>query len=157
MKINLIKASIENAEKIHHMQIKAFRKLLEKYEDYTTNPANENVDKIIGRIKQETTDFYIIKMKNVSVGAIRINKLENGEKCRIAPIFVLPEYQNKGIAQKVFEIIQEKYKPKNGWILDTILEEKGNCYLYEKIGYRKTGKVDNINEKMNIVYYEKNY
>jgi hypothetical protein len=48
MKISLIKASIENAEEIHQMQIKAFRKLLEKYEDYTTSPANENIDKIIG-------------------------------------------------------------------------------------------------------------
>ena len=27
--------------------------------------------------------------------------------------------------------------------LDTILQEKGNCYLYEKMGYRKAGKTEN--------------
>jgi hypothetical protein len=48
MEMNLVKASIENAEEIHQTQIKAFRKLLEKYEDYTTSPTNENIDKIIG-------------------------------------------------------------------------------------------------------------
>jgi hypothetical protein len=39
--------------------------------------------------------------------------------------------------------------------LDTILQEKGNCHLYEKIGYKKTGKIEKINERMDIVYYEK--
>ena len=155
VEINLVKASVENAEEIHKMQIEAFRNLLEKYKDYDTNPGNENIDKVIERIKQETTDYYIIKMENISVGAIRINKLENGEKCRIAPIFILPEYQNKGIAQEVFKIIEEEYKPKDGWILSTILEEERNCYLYEKMGYKKTGEGKKINEIMNIVYYEK--
>jgi GNAT superfamily N-acetyltransferase len=155
MKITLIKATVENAKEIHQMQIESFKKLLDIYQDYETNPGNEKIDKIIGKINQETTDFYIIKTENISVGAIRINKLENGLKCRIAPIFILPEYQNNGIAQKVFKIIEEEYKPKNGWILDTILEEKGNCHLYEKIGYTKTGKIEKINERMNIVYYEK--
>lgn len=39
--------------------------------------------------------------------------------------------------------------------LDTILQEKGNRYLYEKLGYRQTGKTEQINDKMMIVYYEK--
>jgi hypothetical protein len=69
----------------------------------------------------------------------------------------LPEYQNKGIAQKVFEIIEEKYKPENGWCLDAILQETGNCYLYEKMGYNRTGKIEKINDRMGIVYYEKKY
>lgn len=41
------------------------------------------------------------------------------------------------------------------WELDTILQEKGNCYLYEKIGYTQTGKMKPINDKMTIVSYEK--
>ena len=39
--------------------------------------------------------------------------------------------------------------------LDTILQEKGNCCLYEKLGYHQTGKTEQINDKMTIVYYEK--
>lgn len=39
--------------------------------------------------------------------------------------------------------------------LDTILQEKGNCYLYEKMGYRKTGKTEKINDRLTLVFYEK--
>ena len=157
MEIILEKATIENAHEIHHMQIISFKALLDKYKykDYDTNPGNENIDRVIGRINQKETDYYIIKYKNISVGAVRVINLENDKKCRVSPIFILPEYQNKGIAQHVFKIIEEKYKPENGWILDTILQEKGNCHLYEKIGYKKTGKVEKINEIMDIVHYEK--
>jgi GNAT superfamily N-acetyltransferase len=156
MNILLEKATIENVEEIHQMQIKSFKSLLEKYKDYDTNPGNENIGRIIQRFNQEFTDYYLIKIENISVGAIRVIRLDNGLKCRVAPIFILPEYHNRGIAQKVFEIIEEKYKPKNGWILDTILQEEGNCHLYEKIGYKKNGKIEKINENMDIVYYEKN-
>ena len=155
MDLKLEKATIGNINEIHQMQIKAFKNLLEKYEDYDTNPGNENIDKIVARINQKTTDYYIIKFQNISVGAIRICNLDEGKICRISPIFIIPEFQNKGIAQNVFNIIEEKYKPQNGWILDTILQEEGNCYLYEKIGYKKTGKIEKINDKMDIVYYEK--
>lgn len=32
---------------------------------------------------------------------------------------------------------------------------RGNCYLYEKLGYHQTGKTEIINDKMTIVFYEK--
>jgi hypothetical protein len=40
-------------------------------------------------------------------------------------------------------------------IVDTILQEKGNLHLYEKLGYHQTGRVDKVNDHMDIVYYEK--
>lgn len=64
------------------------------------------------------------------------------------------EFRNKGIAQKTFDEI-EKIHGNENWKLDTILQEKGNCHLYEKLGYKKTGIIENINERMDIVYYEK--
>ncbi|MPN31303.1 hypothetical protein SDC9_178777 [bioreactor metagenome] len=41
MEICLRKAGLEDAQIIHEMQVKAFENLLEKYEDYETNPGNE--------------------------------------------------------------------------------------------------------------------
>jgi N-acetylglutamate synthase-like GNAT family acetyltransferase len=155
VKIKLEKAFIENAEEIYQMQIKSFKKLLEKYKDYDLNPGNEKIERTMARINEKITDFYIIKMDGKSVGGIRIRTYDDGMLCKVGPLFVLPEYQNRGIAQKTFEIIEAKYKPKNGWILDTILEEEGNCHLYEKIGYKKTGKIEKVNEIMTLVFYEK--
>jgi GNAT superfamily N-acetyltransferase len=155
MDVKLVKANMDNIEEIYEMQIITFKPLLDKYQDFDLNPGNETIERTIARMNEKITDYYIIKLNEISVGGIRIRRYEEGDLCKVGPLFVLPEYQNKGIAQKVFKIIEEIYKPKNGWILDTILQEKGNCHLYEKIGYTKTGKIENINEKMDIVFYEK--
>ena len=155
MDIKLIKANLNDVDELYKMQIITFKPLLDKYQDYDLNPGNENIEKTIARMNENFTDYYIIIFDKISVGGIRIRRLEEENLCKVGPIFILPEYQNKGIAQRVFTIIEEMYKPKNGWILDTILQESGNCHLYEKIGYKKTGKVEKINEKMDIVYYEK--
>lgn len=50
----------------------------------------------------------------------------------------------------------EKIHGKDNWRLATILQETGNCYLYEKMGYHQSGNLTNINEKMTIMGYEKN-
>ena len=34
--------------------------------------------------------------------------------------------------------------------------EKGNLYLYEKMGYKQTGKTEVINERLTLVFYRKN-
>jgi N-acetylglutamate synthase-like GNAT family acetyltransferase len=154
MDINLIKASIDDAEEIYKMQIITFKPLLEKYQDYDLNPSSEKIEKTVARLNEEITDYYIIKLKENSIGGIRIRRYEEGNLCKVGPLFILPEYQNRGIAQNVFKIIEKEYNPKNGWILDTILQEKGNCHLYEKIGYKKTGEIKK-NERMDIIYYEK--
>jgi len=154
MHITLIKSGLNDASVIHEMQIKAFMPLLEKYQDYETSPANESVERIIDRLNQSFTDYYIIKSSNISIGAIRIVRKKNNTY-RISPIFILPEHQGKGIAQKVFSIVEEIYNDAILWELDTILQEQGYCYLYEKLGYQKTGQIIQINDKMSIVFYEK--
>ncbi|GGH27666.1 GNAT family N-acetyltransferase [Paenibacillus segetis] len=154
MEITLFKSSLNEAEIIHEMQVKAFKTLLEKYQDYETSPGNESLERIIERLNQSFTDYYIIKRYSVPVGAIRIVKKANSAY-RVSPIFILPDYQGMGIAQKVFSIIEDMYDNAQIWELDTILQEHGNCYLYEKLGYRKTGEMVQINDKMTIVFYEK--
>lgn len=154
MNISLTKSKLKDAEIIHEMQIKSFMPLLEKYRDYETSPTNEPLEKIIERINQPFTDYYIIESDNIAVGGIRIVKKDN-RHYRVSPIFILPEYQGKGIAQKVFQIIEQIYCDAKVWELDTILQEKGNCYLYEKIGYIKTGEIKVINDKLTLVFYKK--
>lgn len=154
MSILLIKADTRDAETIHSMKIKSFMPLLEKYKDFETSPANEPIEKVITQIKQSFTDYYIIRKDGIDVGGIRIVKMENNRN-RISPVFILSEYQKKGIAQKVFQLVEKIYCDTTIWELDTILQEQGNCYLYEKLGYRRTGKIKVINNNMTLVFYEK--
>ena len=155
MKIELIRARLKDAKEIWEMQIKSFKKLLDKYQDFETNPANEFISNIEMRLKQNFTFFYFICIDNKKVGAIRIidHKEENKNK-RISPIFILPKYRNKGIAQSAIKICEEIHGNTN-WELSTILKEKGNCYLYEKLGYYPTGKTQVINDRLTLIFYEK--
>lgn len=155
MKIDLIRASLKDSKEIWEMQIKSFKELLDKYQDFETNPANEPISNIEMRLKQNFTFFYFIFVDNKKVGAIRIiDYKEIGRNKRISPIFVLPEYRNKGIAQSVIKICEDIHG-KNNWELSTILQEKGNCYLYEKLGYHSNGKTQVINDKLTLIFYEK--
>ncbi|WP_342426684.1 GNAT family acetyltransferase [Paenibacillus sp. FSL L8-0158] len=52
-------------------------------------------------------------------------------------------------------MIEELYYNVSMWELDTILQEQGNCHLYEKLGYKRTDKINVINDRMTIVFYEK--
>ena len=155
MDIQLVRAFLEDADKIWKMQVESFMSLYEKYQDTDTSPATEPLEKVIWRLEQPNTYFYFIVADEIPVGAIRVidDKKENIRK-RISPIFILPEHRNKGYAQKAI-IEAEKIHGDKNWSLDTILQEKGNCALYEKMGYVPTGRTEEINDKLILVHYEK--
>ena len=155
MEIQLVRATVDDAKEIHAMQIESFRELLEKYQDFETSPANESVEKVETRLKQEFTYFYFIYASSQKAGAIRIvDKKETGKNKRISPIFVLQKFQGMGIAQEAIRLC-EKIHGDDEWELETILQEPRNCYFYEKMGYIQTGKTEVINERLTLVFYEK--
>lgn len=155
MEVTLTRADINDAKELHAMQVEAFKELLEKYQDFDTNPGNESIEKVEARLKQDFTFYYFICNDRQKVGAVRVvDSKENGTNKRISPIFVLPEFQGKGIAQEAIRLCEEAHGNGN-WELDTILQEPKNCHLYEKMGYRQTGRTTVINERLTLVFYEK--
>ena len=153
--MRLVRATVNDCEKIWSLQIEAFADLLAKYQDYETNPGNEPKENIQAKLLDEFTFFYFIYLEDEIAGAVRVVDRKNGNRKRIAPIFIMKKFRNRGLAQKTFKEI-ERIHGSDNWMLDTILQEAGNCYLYEKLGYQRTGEIENINERMDIVYYEKN-
>ena len=155
MELILKRATCEDAELIWKMQIEAFSDLYEKYQDTDTSPATEPLEKILSRLRQCFTYYYIIEVDKNIVGALRVvDKKEKGSAKRISPIFILKKYRNMGIAQAAI-IEAERIHGNDNWELDTILSEKGNCYLYEKMGFKSTGKTEKVKDKMSLVFYQK--
>ena len=79
-------------------------------------------------------------------------------KCRrsvFGPIFILTEYQSFGYAQEAIRQAEAEYPESILWELETILQEPKIRHLYEKMGYRRTGKTERIRDGMDLVYYEK--
>lgn len=153
--MELKRATAKDKEILWKMQREAFAELLARYEDYEVSPGNESIERVEAKLLQPCTYFYYIIAEGNTVGAIRIVDMKDGSRKKISPLFIMPQYRNKGYAQAAMAEAERLHGADN-WKLDTILEEAGNCYLYEKIGYRKTGQTEKINEKMTIVYYEKN-
>ena len=108
--IKLEKASDADAEEILFMQQAAFAPLLEKYKDYATNPAAENLERVCGRLTYTNTDTFFIVANNTKVGWIRI--AHGYEVCKLKQILILPEFQGNGYAQSAIALAVSLYPHK---------------------------------------------
>ena len=151
MKIALVKATESDIKEIWEMQVEAFKSLLKKYQDYDMSPATESYENVLNKYKQPWTNYYFITRNNEKVGAVRVIDKKDGSRKRIAPIWIMPAYRNQGLAQLAMRKVEKIYGS-NHWQLDTILQEQANIYLYEKLGYKRTGEIENIKDGMDIVY-----
>lgn len=153
MVISLRKAEYKDCPLIHSIQVKSFIGLLQKYNDFDSNPAAESLDRIQQRFQQPFTDYYLINAEEQIVGMLRVCNF--GINCRLSPICILPEYRGRGYATMAIRAMEKLYPEAIVWKLDTILQEDHLCRLYESLGYRKTGKTELVKEGMDLVYYEK--
>ncbi len=154
MKVILKKAMQSDAIALLAMQKIAFMPLLEKYQDYDTSPAAETIERTQARIAIPSGGFFKILADGKWAGAMCIQ--QGKEKAYwIGPVFIHPDFQGKGIAQRAMAEAEKLFTDASAWKLATLLEEQGNCYLYEKLGYVRTDRCESINEKATLVYYEK--
>ena len=155
MSVILQKANREDMRELWQMQVDAFKGLLTKYHDHDMSPAAESYERILQKFDFKGTTYYFIVADGKRVGGIRIIDKKDGSRKRISPIWIMPEFRNLGFAQQAI-LEAERIYGEDNWSLDTILQEKGNLHLYEKLGYRQNGKIEKISDIMDIVYYEKN-
>lgn len=137
------------------MQVESFMPLYEKYHD-ECSPAIESIERIKARAAVPNRKYYFIVVDGARAGVINVghNDPDEHEVSFISPIFVLPKYQNQGIAYTAIQKVFKMYPDVKTWKLDTILQEKGNCHLYEKCGFKRGGEEKIINDKMTLIDYE---
>ena len=160
--ITLTLATEKDAELIHLMKYEAFLPLYEIYRDDEISPVKEPLEKVIAILERKASEYYIIKADGLPVGAIRVCHRKRdyeppaGEvPAYISPLFILPRFQNRGIAQIAVKMVFDLYPEATVWRLDTIKQEEGNCHFYEKLGFVKTGVEHIVNERMTLIDYEK--
>lgn len=151
--IILRKATLADCQEIYDLQVISFKSLLDKYQDMDSNPGAEKVEYIMEQFQKPFIDFYLICLDEKHIGAMMIAHFEKtGIMNRIC---ILPEYQEKGYAQEAMRIAESFYPDVEKWKLETILQEKKLCHLYEKMGYQRTDENLHIKEGMDIISYEK--
>lgn len=154
MSVTLVPVKQDEIGLVWKMQVEAFSGLLAKYHDNDISPAAEGLDKVAARFAQPETTYYFIVADNVRVGVIRVIDKKDSSRKRISPMWIMEDYRGRGYAQAAI-LEAEKIHGADNWCLDTILQEPGNIHLYEKMGYRRTGRTMKINDLMDIIFYEK--
>jgi len=154
VKITLLRADFEDSDKLYSMQKKGFEELLEKYQDFETNPATESLERVKDRLDNEKIDCYFVDLNGESIGYIRIYRFDEFS-CRLSQMAIMPNFQGNGYAQQAIHELEALYPHIVNWELDTIKQESKLCYLYEKMGYQRMGKEEKIKDGMDIVFYRK--
>jgi len=136
------------------MQKKCFKKHYERYQDISGSPYNEILEKMLFRINYEKGSYYKIVSSNTPIGGIWV--IEKEPKIfRVGIVYVLPEYQGKGIGQKALSMAENMHSDAKGWELDCPEDLTINRHCYEKAGYKLTGEKEKINENLTLVCYKK--
>lgn len=151
--MEVIKFNKNMLDDVFYIQQKAYKPLFEKYQDKETNPFMESKEVVFEKYTRKGTCGYVFIEDGLAIGAVRV--IVNNDICKISALAVLPEYQNRGIAQSALLEIEKIHSTAKKWVLDTLMQEAGNCHLYEKLGYVRTGEPKVINDKLTIVDYVK--
>ncbi len=155
MEMEIVAFKESDIDTVFGIQQAAYKPLYEKYHDDNFNPYMESKETVLRKYMRTGTKGYLFLLSGVPVGAVRIIVYPESKSAKVSALGVLPQYQGQGIAQQALLKIEKMHSDIERWFLDTILQEAGNCHLYEKIGYKRTGKTQVINEKLTLVFYEK--
>lgn len=139
--VEIRKANIGDVQAIYETILEAF----ESYKKYYTKDAYKMT--VIGhaeiekRICDDKKEIFVAVCDNEIVGTVTI-KLKDESNIHIQSMAVKPKYQGKGIGMKILEEI-DKIARKRGcktMSLECFYPLKKAISLYEKCGFRKTGR-----------------
>lgn len=154
MDITLVKAEPSDAEAMLKMQKECFKPHLEKYQDIETSPVNESMEKMLFRINYENGSYFKIIADSIHAGCVRV--FEKSPKLyRVGIIYILPEFQNKGVGQRALALVESFFPEAEAWELDCPADLPANRRCYEKAGYKLTGEEKTINNKLKLIFYKK--
>lgn len=153
--MEIIEFKESDIDTVFEIQQAAYKPLYEKYHDDNTSPYMESKEMTLQKYTRTGTKGYLFYKNGVPVGTVRISLFPEDKRGRVSALGVHPQYQGQGIASEALLEIERMHSDVETWTLDTILQEAGNCHLYEKIGYKRLDKTEEINENMTLVFYEK--
>jgi ribosomal protein S18 acetylase RimI-like enzyme len=147
-----IKIEIASLEKIEVLQKLCIQTFTETFgNDNTKEQLQEYFDKsynlsvLKSDIESKESDTYFILLNNKEVGYLKVNwgneqtekKLESGFE--IQRIYILKEYQSRGLGKKLFEFSLEKAKESNcEWVWLGVWEKNYKAQnFYKKFGFEK--------------------
>ncbi len=150
--MEILQATIDDAEEVLTLQKLAYQSEAERYNNYDISPLKQTIDEIKEQFKSH------IFLKAVSGGKIigTVRAYEKNGICYVGRLAVHPNMQNQGIGTALMGEIEKLYSPKRYELFVGSKSDK-NIHLYQKLGYNvyKTDQYECGN--IEVFYMEKSY
>ncbi len=95
---------------------------------------------------------YKIICDDILVGNITARDNQDGS-CYLGCVYIIPEYENRGIGQMALHFIESCFPETSVWTLETPADKKRNHSFYKKAGYQIVKEF--IEGTVKLVLFEK--
>jgi len=92
-------------------------------------------------IKDKKYKFYLIKIKKISCGYIRLKKFK---KEFTVSILIEKKFRKRGIATKALLLVEKKIDVKSILTANVVLTNLASLEMFSKLGYKKISRVKNF-------------
>ena len=143
-------AHLDDAQDILDLQKLAYQSEAALYDDYSIPPLTQTLEQIQRDFQQQVVFKALLDGR--IVGSVR-GKLLDGT-CHIGRLIVHPDFQNRGIGQRLLSRIEEHFGEARRYELFTGDRSNRNLHVYTKFGYR-VFRTERLTKKTTIVFLEK--
>ncbi len=126
----------EDFAEILDIQKKAFLSEAELYQNLNIQPLTQTLEEMFEECNKKVVLKAVVEGK--IVGSIRANIHE--EDCCVNKLVVLPEFQKRGIGEKLLRKIENHFPEAKKFTLGTGANSESNILLYQKVGYQIVSK-----------------
>jgi ribosomal protein S18 acetylase RimI-like enzyme len=133
---HITRSSVSDLPEILAIQKKAFRSEAELYQNFNIEPLTQTLSELEEECREKVVLKAVIDGK--IVGSIRANTYEEG--CWVNKLIVLPEFQRRGIGEKLLREIETFFPEAEKFTLGTGAKSESNIHLYTKVGYHIVGR-----------------
>ncbi|MBU5299213.1 GNAT family N-acetyltransferase [Clostridium sporogenes] len=149
MNIIVKMATEEDAADLIEVQNKAF---LSDYLLYGECPGYNKTNESMKKSIKQCHTFKIMD-ENTFIGDV-IVRYNGNNNYYLGALCVIPEYENRGIGQKVMSFIFDYFVDAKHWSLETPADKKRNHHFYKKLGFNITKEY--MAGSVKVVLFEKN-
>jgi ribosomal protein S18 acetylase RimI-like enzyme len=137
MKFFLIKASEADSDFVYQLK----KIVLKEYVQKTWQLWDEDFQRRFHKENYNTTHIKIIKVEETSAGTIDVR--EGNENIFISGLYILPQFQGKGIGSSILkELIDKAQSEKKRLELEVLRVNTDAQRLYKRLGFIMTEKDD---------------
>jgi GNAT superfamily N-acetyltransferase len=84
-------------------------------------------------------EYYKVLRDGQMIGGIVVSR-KGVREYEVIRIFIVPEHQNQGVGEQVFEFLRETYPLTKRWTLGTPKWNARTRHFYHKVGFQEIGE-----------------